>query len=378
MNKRRMFFHMISASLLRRRSRMIVALLATAIGATILSGLVTIYKDVPTQMAAQFRNYGANMILTAEDISITENQFQESVDLIDEKYLVGATPYRYSSVRIHEQPISISGTNFSSLQKTSPYWSIEGEWPSKDGQILLGAAHANMLELEVGDVATVYYTPDDLTLPDTTKDFEVVGIVSTGGNEEQYVYVSLDDLTFLTGVSGVYDLAELSVSGTTEQLEKYVTQIDNKSKGVNAALIKRVTASEATVLTKLQALVLLVTGIVLALTMICVTTTMTAVVSERRKEIGLRKAIGASDKSIFMEFMGEGIVLGCVGGILGAFLGYGFALFVSTNVFGSTIALSIPIVIITVIAAIIVTAIACIAPILSATKIDAALVLKGE
>ena len=47
---------MISASLVRRRSRMIVALLAIMVGATILSGLGMIYYDVPRQMSSQFRS----------------------------------------------------------------------------------------------------------------------------------------------------------------------------------------------------------------------------------------------------------------------------------------------------------------------------------
>ena len=69
-NSRKMYIRMITASLLRRRSRMVIALLAIAIGATILSGLMTIYIDVPRQMRAQFRNYGANMIFTASGDSI--------------------------------------------------------------------------------------------------------------------------------------------------------------------------------------------------------------------------------------------------------------------------------------------------------------------
>ncbi len=71
MKKRKMYFRLITASLMRRRSRMLVALLAIMIGATILSGLVTIYIDVPRQMGAQFRSYGANMIFTAEIYMIT-------------------------------------------------------------------------------------------------------------------------------------------------------------------------------------------------------------------------------------------------------------------------------------------------------------------
>ena len=67
MTKRKMFLRMITASLLRRRSRMLIALLSIGIGATILSGLVTIYVDVPRQMGAQFRSYGANMILLPQE-----------------------------------------------------------------------------------------------------------------------------------------------------------------------------------------------------------------------------------------------------------------------------------------------------------------------
>ena len=67
MTKRKMFLRMITASLLRRRSRMLIALLSIGIGATILAGLVTIYVDVPRQMGAQFRSYGANMLILPKD-----------------------------------------------------------------------------------------------------------------------------------------------------------------------------------------------------------------------------------------------------------------------------------------------------------------------
>ncbi len=43
MIRQKMFFKMVFSSILRRKARMIIALLAIAIGATILSGLVTTY-----------------------------------------------------------------------------------------------------------------------------------------------------------------------------------------------------------------------------------------------------------------------------------------------------------------------------------------------
>lgn len=378
MKKRRMLFRMITASLLRRRSRMLVALLAIAIGATILSGLVTIYVDVPQQMGAQFRSYGANMIFMPAADSFTLEKMQESLADIPSAELVGATPYQYNTVRIHEQPIMAAGTEMADVQKTSPYWLVDGAYPAHAHEILVGKNVAQSLELSIGDNVSVNFTPEDKTQMDSTIDFTITGILNTGGSEEEYVYISMEDISELTGKSDNVDLAEVSVSASSAQLQKYVEQINESSTAVRANLVKRVTASETTVLSKLQALVLLVTVIVLALTMICVATTMTAVVSERRSEIGLKKAIGATDKGIITEFMGEGVVLGALGGILGSFVGFAFAQFVSVNVFSSYISFRPLLVPITIIVSIAVTSIACLIPIRSATSVDPALVLKGE
>ena len=122
----------------------------------------------------------------------------------------------------------------------------------------------------------------------------------------------------------------------------------------------------------------LVTAVVLVLTMICVATTMTAVVTERRKEIGLRKALGASDGGIIGEFMGEGLLLGGIGGLVGAGLGFAFAQFVSVNVFSSSISFQFWLLPVTILVSVLVTGLACLLPVRNATEIDPALVLKGE
>ena len=388
MKKRKMYIRMIMASLLRRRSRMIIALLAISIGAMILSGLVTIYYDVPRQMGQQFRSYGANMILTSEGDSITQEQVEATKKLIPEDKLVGVAAYRYQTVRINDRPVMAAAADLEQVRKTSPFWLVEGEWPSKEGELMVGKNIARTYNLKVGKRTTCTFAPEAETeaqpgeteeiLPDNWADFTVSGILDTGGKEEDYVYMLIPDMEKLTGMPTEYDVCELSVSANSAELSQIAEQIDQQVEGVTARLVKRVTESEDTVLTKLQSLVLLVTIVVLALTMICVATTMTAVVAERRREIGLRKALGASNGSIIAEFMGEGVVLGAFGGLLGAILGFAFAQVVSRNVFNSSIRLMPWLIPVTILASVVVTGIACLIPIRSATQVDPALVLKGE
>ena len=57
--------------------------------------------------------------------------------------------------------------------------------------------------------------------------------------------------------------------------------------------------------------------------------TMLASVAERTREIGIRRAIGASQKHIVVQFLCEAIVLTMAGGCVGIILGAGSAVIIS-------------------------------------------------
>ncbi len=398
--KRKMFFKMIIASLVRRRSRMMIALLAILVGTTTLSGLGTIYYDVPRQMSSQFRSYGANVIFTAADDSfITRAELADGISVFPETELVGYTGYRYENTKIHHMPVTLAGIDFGKVLKTSPYWLINGNLPGADGEILVGAKVAETLGIQVGDTVAAENSfeitdetetanlPEDeiYTDPESGErycdyqmDFTVTAILETGGSEEEYAYISIPDMERLFLSERGYDIVDVSVASSQSQLNGYIEKINAAAGHLTAKPVKRVTASESTVLTKLQSLVFIVTAVVLALTMICVATTMAAVISERRREIGLRKALGASDASIIGQFMCEGLLLGAAGGALGSVLGYYFANFVSYHVFSSSIALRPMLIPMTVFASVAVTGLACLIPVKNTVNVDPAVVLKGE
>jgi ABC-type antimicrobial peptide transport system permease subunit len=52
-------------------------------------------------------------------------------------------------------------------------------------------------------------------------------------------------------------------------------------------------------------------------------------VSERTREIGIRKALGATNGQILSQFLIEALVMCCVGGIVGLAAGYGLAFLIA-------------------------------------------------
>jgi putative ABC transport system permease protein len=377
--KRGIFYlRTVSASLTRRRSRLLVALLSITIGATILSGLVTIFYDIPRQMGQEFRSYGANMVLLPQGESgvISPEQLEAVEDILPTSDVIGIAPYRYETIAVNDLPFILAGTDFAGAQASSPFWGITGQWPSGRNQALVGREIANTFRLEPGESIVISGT--DFAGEPFEKSLSVAGIVQTGGQEETFVFISIDDYGTVVGGETTFDVVDLSVAASGTNLEALVSSIEQETEGVSAQLVRRVTQSEDTVLSKLQSLVYLVTIVVLILTMICVATTMMAVVAERRKEIGLRKALGAGNVSVVFNFLGECLFMGFFGGVLGSLLGFGLAQLVSLQVFNRTIDFPLAIVPLTIVSSLAITTLACLLPVRNATKIDPAIVLKGE
>ena len=56
-------------------------------------------------------------------------------------------------------------------------------------------------------------------------------------------------------------------------------------------------------------------------------------VAERTREIGIRKAVGASNASIVSQFLIESLMMSLIGGLIGYFTGYVLAFIISTQLY---------------------------------------------
>ncbi len=380
MKKRKMYVKMITSSILRRKSRMVIALLSIIVGATVVSGLLAIYFDIPRQLSQEFRSYGSNILFVTgkNQETIQKADLKKIEEILSEEDPTGISGFRYETVRMNEIPFTFSGTQLSQVQKTNPYWYIEGDWPDKKNEVLVGQEVADLFLLKEG--TTYEITGETVDGTGITQKVKVVGILQTGGSEEEIMYGDLSILEnlFPSTESG-YDVIEASLPLKQAQLinaGKAVKQETNERVGYQ--IVKKLTDSEDSVSQKLTLLIFLVTLIVLLITLICVGTTMMSVVQERRKEIGLKKAMGAENKQIVQDFFGEGCMLGLCGGIMGIIFGYIFARIVSVQVFSRMISFHIGLIPITIALALFITLLASLIPVRSAIKVDPALVLKGE
>ena len=399
-SRERMYLKMVVSSLVRRSSRLIVAVLAIAIGATTLSGLVTIYYDIPRQLGREFRSYGANLVLLPRgDTKILRGDLEAVRRIIGGDRIVGMAPYRYQTVKINEQPYIIAGTDLDEARKNSPFWYVEGEWGTKDrpDQVMVGKEIARTLDLSLGDdfvVKGVKYGQSAVASKQTfsaeenvkkdvgtqyfSRKLYVRGIITTGGAEEGFIFTDADMLNELIGDTFRSDVVECSVMADAAGLGTLSSAIEAELPNVQPRAVRRLTQSQDIVLGKLQALVYLVTIVVLLITMISVYTTMMAMVAERKREIGLKKALGAENGLIMGEFLGEGVLLGFIGGALGVLLGFEFAQQVSLSVFGRAIHFQWLLIPITIAVFIAITILASILPVRKVMDIHPAIVLRGE
>lgn len=426
-----MFFRMLLSAVFRKRSRAVMAVVASLVGAATLFCLAMICIAVPQQMNQEMRAYGANLIVTPLADSengksgIDDAMVEHTTEMVSAKGSEKHATYRYENVRVNAAPYVMAGVNPAQVRNLNHHWVVDGSWPSA-GKVLVGRDVADAMGLKVGGSITIGYrasdnaassgqvsqsgtdgtdgtaqsgtdgTSDGQTSSSSTgaqqtqnghvssdimdtsgTEFRVAGIVDTGGSEDSIIYALAGDVDKLTGSTRGVDVIEYS-SGASD-LTALVNSInDMTSMHVKAQQVTKITASDTRVITMLQTLFWIVSLVVLVFTLVGVGTTISSIVSQRRNEIGLRKALGASSHAIGVEFYVESAVYGLLGGLLGTATGYGMARWLCATVFERSIGFNWWLAVVSVVFSALVAVVASIPPVHRATRIDPAVVLREE
>ena len=184
--------------------------------------------------------------------------------------------------------------------------------------------------------------------------FKVIGVMESKGGSG---FGNQDDMAFVPLTTMQQKLAsQLTAQGTRNISTAYVQVTDDKQMNQAIATIgdflrarHHVTTDDFTIqaqadilstassITGVLTLLLgAIAGISLVVGGIGIMNIMLVSVTERTREVGLRKAIGAKRKDILSQFLVEAIVVSVAGGGLGVMLGFGLARLISSVNFGGT------------------------------------------
>ncbi len=374
-NQRRMYLRMITQSFWHRLSRVIIASLSIAVGAATLSGLGLVAYTVPAQMTKELRSYGANFVVLPDGSQGLSDEQLSAADAVVGAAALNRAPYQYANLLYNQQALTVMGTILDDALAVRPYWEIDGELPSGADEILIGENVAQLYRFQIGQkVGLTEPTKAD----GTAKQLTVSGILRTGGAEDDLVVMSLDTLKDFTGGLSEYSIIEYSVDGDGATLNSLVSEINDQDAGMEAEVVRRISQTETGIAHTLQTLIWIVSIIICLLTLISITATLNAVVSERAREIGLKKALGAVAKDVMSEFVGESILLGLIGGAVGVAAGIWIANFISTKAFAVQLDVNWWVVPITLIFSVIIALVGSLVPARRISRINPVDVLGGE
>jgi len=412
-----MFIRILRKSFEQRKGKVIIAIIAIVMGASIPSAMLTVSLDINEKIGTEFRKFGANLLVVPKsdtidvgigDISlssVTDQRYINETDIYKIKTInwsrnvLGYAPFLYQIIEAkakgQEQQVVLAGTWFeknttleggetftTGVRKiNSWWWRIEGDWiqdldtvSGENLPCMIGKTVADKLGLKLGDNFEVNYKTN---LVEKSVALKVSGIITTGGTEDNHVLVSLPVAQNLTNRENKVHTIQVSALCIGCPIETIAEEIETKITYIEAKTILQMTNAEMSVLTKIETMMILVTIIALLATMIGVSTTLTTSVLERRTEIGLMKSIGAENKKIFALFMSESGVIGVLGGVWGFIIGILGAQVVGILVFNSLVTPQMLVLPISVVLSVFVSLVASILPVKRAIKIEPVIVLRG-
>jgi len=216
----------------------------------------------------------------------------------------------------------------------------EGEWPKRpqNNSIILGYninyhnetapfAHA-------GDNITVKLLKGFTLYPIYEYyNFTVTGILQKKGtpgltNFDYWVFIPLETGQKIYGLEGK-DYADLIFArvSSPDVSEDAAKQIEELFPPYQVSILVPITFIRQVdnILNLVQLFLTSIAAISLLVAGIGIMNIMTVSVMERTREIGIIKAIGAKERTILTMFLGEALLIGLMGGLIGILSGYGFA-----------------------------------------------------
>ena len=346
------------ATLRAHKMRGLLTCLGVIIGVTAVIGLLAIVSGIRDSVARQFSSIGSEMI------SINRWDWASSGD--DEDYekrkpltmrefeavrglpsVSAAAPTVYTSRDIVFRNVRVGGVTICGTNDVYP--AIEN-WTVQEGRFLAeDDVHATRAVVVLGaDVAQNIF-PDggavDQDIRIGGQSYRVIGTLEKKGSifgqsQDNIVNVPYTSFAKHWGMSTRRDVNISALASSGHSMQETIDEIRGALRRVRRVPLEAnddfaINTSDRLIQTFNRisagffAVMIMIGGMALLVGGIGIMNIMLVSVTERTREIGIRKAIGARRRDIVVQFLIEAVILCLLGGVVGILLGCGIALAVA-------------------------------------------------
>ena len=196
-----MKLHTISINnLKRRKAKMAFLTIGLTVGIATIVTLVTLTRSMSSDIERKMDEFGANILITPQSnglamnyggislggVTFDQREIREEdlariKTITNHKNISAVAPKVLGGIKVGTHDVLLVGVNFDAELKMKQWWTIFGEAPKNDNELLLGSDASKILNVSPGD---------NLTIKNET--FKVAGVLDqTGSQDDSLVFSSL-------------------------------------------------------------------------------------------------------------------------------------------------------------------------------------------
>lgn len=326
-------------NIVNNKLRSLLTMLGLVIGIASVIILVGIGNGTTNQVTSQIQSLGADILtlnISTDDASLDYSQIDVISNLTN---IESVAPYKTVSSTVTRGETTSSRASI--IATTADYMNVTNLTISS-GRLLspIDLENNSKVCLLGSDIATNLFSlsnPVGQSIRIDGDNYTVIGVLtavgsSMGSNVDEMIMIPFTTAKYLgsdTSIDNLYIKVsdENKIEQATSIIESYITSslgitTDDFSVSSQDSMIDTmdsVTNTLSLLLGGIASISLIVGGI-------GVMNVMLVSVTERTKEIGIRKALGAKRSDILMQFLIEALVLCLLGGIIGVLFGIGIGI----------------------------------------------------
>lgn len=357
MRKLLMVLRVALKALTAHKMRSVLTMLGVVIGVAAVIALVAVGNGAQAQVVSQFESLGSNLLTVSPMVSFgfSREGLQESSASLSNADVEAIQGLATAVAEVAPQynsnaTVTQSGntTNLTITGVTADYAEVRN-WDVARGRFLTDEDNDTLAMVVVlGQTAvedlfgSTLVNPVGQTVRINRQNYQVVGVLESKGqsgfgNQDSVAMIPLRTAQLKLGGAGTQTISQINLqvasAADMNLAQAQVTAILRTRRGLTASqdadftvqnqadivsTISETTGTFTTLLGSIAAISLLVGGI-------GIMNIMLVSVTERTREVGLRKAVGAKRGDILLQFLAEAIVLSVLGGLIGVALGIGGA-----------------------------------------------------